>query len=245
MSDWISVAEAGNLLGLSHNRVRERAHGGDWGFRIERVDSRHGSTRKMFVRADDVRLVAEGGGRQKALAACAVSREGDVSLVQRLVDWADSLTQWPPDDEIAAILAHEIGHIAARHSVKRLQASLGYTLLRVLALVASKDARFKRGTDIALSQLMLGYSRDDELLADKLAVKYINRAGYNPEAIISLLEKLERLETNAPIRPLVASYMRTHPYLPERIAAVRREIYGIMEFTDYINRPSYYSNISR
>ena len=155
---------------------------------------------------------------------------GYVYVNEGLIEKTDS------DDEIAAVLAHEIGHIVARHSIKRLQASLGYNLLSILALVATKDARFKRGSDFAFYQIMLGYSREDELLADRLAVKYVQRAGYNPEAIIVFLEKLRQIEKEAPLRPLMPGYVRTHPYLPARLAAVKQEVYGRMDFNDYINR---------
>lgn len=140
------------------------------------------------------------------------------------------------DDEIAGVLAHEVGHIVARHSVKRLQAALGYNLISILALVATKDVRFKRGVDLAFNQVMLGYSREDELLADRLAVKYVQRAGYDPQAVFTFLEKLKQIEKEAPLEPLMARYIRTHPYLPERIAAAKQEVYGKMDFNDYINR---------
>lgn len=140
------------------------------------------------------------------------------------------------DDEIAAVLAHEIGHIVARHSIKRLQASLGYNLLSILALAATKDARFKRGADVAFSQIMLGYSREDEFLADRMSVKYMRDSGYAPQAVIALLEKLKKIEKEAPLKPLRLSLSKTHPYLPERIAAVKQEIYGKMDFKDYLNK---------
>jgi predicted Zn-dependent protease len=139
------------------------------------------------------------------------------------------------EDEIAACLAHEISHIVARHSVKRLQASLGYNLLSLIALAASKDVRFKRGTDLAFNQLMLGYSREDELLADRLSVKYLRKAGYNPDGVIALLEKLKKIKKEAPLQPLLPAYARTHPYITERIAAAKKEIYGKIDFNDYIN----------
>ena len=155
---------------------------------------------------------------------------GYIYVNTALVKKADS------DDEIAAVLAHEMGHIVARHSIKRLQAALGYSLISILTLVATKDARFKRGTDLAFSQIMLGYSREDELLADQLSVKYLEKSGYNPEAVISFLNKLKQIEKEAPLKPLVAGYARTHPYLPQRIAAVKEQVYGKMDFNDYINR---------
>lgn len=155
---------------------------------------------------------------------------GYIYVSKGLIEKTDS------DDEIAGVLAHEIGHIVARHSIKRLQASLGYNLISVLAVAATKDARFKRGLDSAFTQIMLGYSREDELLADRLAIKYTRKAKYNPEAVISFLEKLIRIEKEAPIRPLVAGYARTHPYLPERIGVAKQELYGKIDFNDYINR---------
>lgn len=140
------------------------------------------------------------------------------------------------DDEVAAILAHEVAHITARHSIKRLQASIGYNILSMLALAATKDARFKRGADLAFSQIMLGYSREDEFLADRLAVKYVEEAGYDPEAVIIFMEKLKRIQKEMPLKPLMPSFVRTHPYLPERIAAAKQELFGKMDFNDYINR---------
>ncbi|MBN3038017.1 MAG: M48 family metalloprotease [Candidatus Omnitrophica bacterium] len=155
---------------------------------------------------------------------------GYIYLFEGVIEKAES------DDEIAGVLAHEIGHVVARHSMKRLQSSIGYSILSVLALVATKDPQFKRGTDIAFSQLMLGYSREDEFLADKLSVKYVKKAGFDPKAVVSFLEKLQQLEKEAPLQPIVENYARTHPYLPERIAAVKQEVYGKMEFTDYLNK---------
>jgi predicted Zn-dependent protease len=155
---------------------------------------------------------------------------GYIYVNKGLIEKADS------DDEIAGVLAHEIGHIVARHSIKRLQAALGYNLISILAAAATKDARFKRGADIAFNQIMLGYSREDEILADQLAVKYVKRSGYNPKAVISFLEKLKQIEKEAPLKPLVPAYARTHPFIPERLGAAKQEVYGKMDFDDYLNR---------
>ncbi len=140
------------------------------------------------------------------------------------------------DDEVAAAVAHEIGHIVARHSIKRLQAALGYNLLSILTAATTRDPRFTNGVNLAFNQVMLGYSREDEFLADKLSVKYMEKAGYNPQAVIRLLNRLRQIEKEKPLKPLVSSMVRTHPYLPERIAAARQEIYGKMDFQDYINK---------
>lgn len=137
------------------------------------------------------------------------------------------------DNELACVIAHEIGHLAARHQMKRLQAGLGYSLLQALAIGAQVDPRAIRGADIAATQLFLAYSRADELQADRLGVRYAKRAGYDPRAMIRFLETLEKLSQE---KPAPRSYLRTHPYVSDRIRVVREEIEGKMVYEDYINR---------
>ncbi|MDP2939570.1 MAG: M48 family metallopeptidase [Candidatus Omnitrophota bacterium] len=136
------------------------------------------------------------------------------------------------DDELAGVLAHEVGHITAKHSIKKLQAMYGYTLLSILT-AATTNPDFKQGVDLAFLEILTGYSREDELLADKLAVKYTKKAGFKPEGIVSFLEKLKEIHQKEPLRPL--SYWRTHPYLSQRIAVVKQEVFGQIDFKDYLN----------
>lgn len=138
------------------------------------------------------------------------------------------------DDEIAAVLAHEVGHIAAQHAVKRMQGALSYDLLMALAVFGSRDPKFARGAQFALGQVFVSYSRDDELLSDKLAVKYLKNAGFDPAAMLTLLEKLQDIERKRP--PKQINYWRTHPYISDRIRVSREEIYGRIEFEDFINQ---------
>lgn len=138
------------------------------------------------------------------------------------------------DDELAAVIAHEVGHIVAQHAVKRMQGALGYDLLMALAVFGSRDPKFARGAQFAFGQVFLSYSRDDELLSDRLAVKYLKLAGYDPAAVITFLEKLRDIERKKPPKEL--NYWRTHPYISDRIRVAREEIYGRIEFKDYINQ---------
>ncbi|OIO37587.1 MAG: hypothetical protein AUJ75_03970 [Candidatus Omnitrophica bacterium CG1_02_49_10] len=136
------------------------------------------------------------------------------------------------DDELASVLAHEVAHIAARHSVKKLQAALGYSILRIVTATAG-DARVSRDTDIAFGQIMLGYSREDELFADKTGALYAKEAGYDPKAMVAFLEKLRDINKKLPIRP--KSYARTHPYISDRIRVVKEATENRIDFDDYIN----------
>ncbi len=137
------------------------------------------------------------------------------------------------DSELAGVLGHEIGHIVARHSIKRLQGAQLYSVLRILTAATSNSASVGAAADIAVTQLMLGYSREDEFLADKLGTKYSKLAGYDPHGMISFLFKLQDVGRKQRLRPL--SYFKTHPYIPDRIRMVKQELGERASFDDYIN----------
>jgi len=139
------------------------------------------------------------------------------------------------DDEVAGVLAHEIGHIVARHSIKKLQGLQGYSILRILlaAVPGAGSAEVGSAADVAFTELLLGYSREDELLADQLGVRYLKLAGYDPHGMIIFLEKLQEINRRKPLQP--KSYFKTHPYVPDRIRVVKQELGEKIEFKDYIN----------
>ncbi len=139
----------------------------------------------------------------------------------------------PSDDELAAVIGHEVGHIVARHSIKKLQAMMGYSLIRILTAQVPNGQDVGATADIAFTQLMLGYSRQDELLADTLGAKYAQLAGYDPHAMISFLKKLQAINRRRPLQPI--NYFKTHPYVPDRIRTVKEELGDKINFGDYIN----------
>ncbi|TAN61384.1 hypothetical protein EPN16_03370 [bacterium] len=139
----------------------------------------------------------------------------------------------PTDDELAGVLAHEVGHIVAKHSLKKLQGSMGYMLLRVIASQIPDAPGLSQGLDAAFYGLMMGYSREDELMADRLGARYAKAAGYDPRAMITFLEKLQEINRKKPLRPF--SYGKTHPYAPDRIRVVKEEMGENISFKDYIN----------
>ncbi len=137
------------------------------------------------------------------------------------------------DDELACILAHEVGHIVARHSIKKLQAMQSYSILRLLVAVAPGSGEVGNAADAAFMQFLLGYSREDELLADQLGARYAKLAGYNPQAMVTFLLKLQDMHRRMPIQE--RSYYKTHPYVPDRVRVVKQEMGEKIEFDDYIN----------
>jgi MAF protein len=136
------------------------------------------------------------------------------------------------DDELAAVLGHEVGHIVARHSVKRLQAIWGYNIVSLLS-IGTQNTDFARGAQLAYMQLLTGYSQKDELLADKLGARYTKRAGYNPQGMVLFLRELKKLDKKEKSQPL--SYFKTHPYISQRVRATKEEIGEHISFDDFIN----------
>jgi len=136
------------------------------------------------------------------------------------------------DDELAFVLAHEVGHIVSRHSIKRLQAAMGYNLALIASKGVSSDPQFSQGLSFALAQIMVGYSREDEFCADNLAVQYAGGAEFNPKAGIAVLEKLYK-EGKKELRPI--SYFRTHPFTAPRIKHIKEVLHLPIDVDDYIN----------
>ena len=151
---------------------------------------------------------------------------GYVYVYKGLIDKLDN------DDQLAGVIGHEIGHIAARHVIKRLQASYSYLILQLLA-VQSGNASVAQGVQAAYLSMFLAYSREDEYEADRLGIKYMKEAGYDPKEMTNVLKKLKAQEDKEPSREL--SYGRTHPYLSERISFSNKEISGELQFKDYLN----------
>lgn len=126
------------------------------------------------------------------------------------------------DDELAAVLAHEIGHVAARHAAKQIQAQMGYSLVMDIALGAGGSQDLTQALQITFSLISSGYSREDELQADKLSVRYVSRAGLDPEATLRVLELIQELEKSNPAGMLV--FIRSHPPASQRIEVIKAEL---------------------
>ena len=142
------------------------------------------------------------------------------------------------DDELAGVIAHEIAHIVARHAVKRFEGGLGLQLVQLATLAAGRSAAAK-GLTVAGHTTQLAYARQDELDADRLAVKYLQAAGFDPKAVISFLETLQKVHADRQqylprgvVRP---SYAMTHPYVPDRLRAAKEALYGVADYIDYLN----------
>lgn len=133
------------------------------------------------------------------------------------------------EDQLAAVLAHEIGHITARHAVQQqARGNLGRTAASVGGFVAAV-ATGSAYVGSELSQLgslwtqagVSGFGRENELEADSLSAEYLRNAGYDPEAVLDVLSILKNQEDfNVQVAGQRAGYhglFATHPRNDERL----------------------------
>lgn len=133
------------------------------------------------------------------------------------------LLEMADDDELASVIAHEVGHVAAKHSVKALQASLGYQLFTSLLFQGEKYQSAVQTGNIVFNLMHLNYSRADELFADKLGIRYASSAGFSPQGMIRFFQKLQLKQKKDGSSEGIL-LLRSHPYLDQRIDAAKKEI---------------------
>jgi len=121
--------------------------------------------------------------------------------------------------ELAAVLAHEIVHSAARHSAKGIERSLLIGAGLAGAKIALKNNKYEDviicGAQAGAGLLVLHYSRDAEYEADRYGIEYIVRAGYEPYAAVTLQEKFLKLSKQEKSRP--PTIFSSHPPSEDRI----------------------------
>jgi len=127
--------------------------------------------------------------------------------------------------ELAGVLGHEIGHVLARHSAEQMSKARLMQGLGAAGTIAStdpNDPRTYRNGAIAqmVTQLVsLKFSRNDELEADKLGVRLVSGAGYDPRAMIKVMEILKQVGGSGG-----SDFFQTHPNPDNREAKIKAEI---------------------
>ncbi|MEO0292608.1 MAG: M48 family metallopeptidase [candidate division WOR-3 bacterium] len=124
--------------------------------------------------------------------------------------------------QLAAVLSHEVSHLVARHSIKKLQNIYGYSILAQIALGEKAEGAAGTIVNIAATLILQGYSRDNEFEADRYGILYAKNAGYNPEGMIQVFEKFKKMEGNPP--PAVLGLLSSHPPATDRIEKGKSEI---------------------
>lgn len=136
------------------------------------------------------------------------------------------------ESELAAVLAHEVGHVAAKHALKSTQrAQLLQGVGTITAASVGGDKGKKFASAIGDMQTVLfdkGLDKEMEFEADMAGMESTYRTGYDPSAMIRVLEKLQRIEASS--KDKKGSWFSTHPPLTERISRLRAQL---QKYPDY------------
>jgi len=137
------------------------------------------------------------------------------------------------EDELAAVLAHEIGHVENADGLRAIKTGRLSSALTVMAVEAGKNlggqelaevtqAFDESINDISTTLMNSGYSRRLEFQADASAVEILKKAGYHPGALVAMLENMQKNWDASRL-----DFAATHPPPVDRIAQLRRR--GVAE----------------
>ncbi|RJR41157.1 MAG: peptidase M48 [Desulfobacteraceae bacterium] len=132
------------------------------------------------------------------------------------------------EDTLAAVLAHEIGHVQGRHGLQAIKAA---RLTSALTLIATESAKTLGSAEVAemaaafegsindITSMLVnnGYGRLLEQAADSAAITILRRVGYDPQALVEMLTEMQKR-----LKPGGADFAKTHPDPEDRIELIRQ-----------------------
>ncbi|MEQ8443467.1 MAG: M48 family metallopeptidase [Alphaproteobacteria bacterium] len=136
--------------------------------------------------------------------------DGTIVLMDELVRLSEH------NDEIAAVLAHEIAHVSERHALRRIARAAGISVL-VTVVIGDTSSILEEVAAVGAGLWELSYSREFELEADRVAADVMDRTGRDPERLIDLLQRINAECGEACDE---TSLFSTHPGMRDRLEAL-------------------------
>lgn len=123
------------------------------------------------------------------------------------------------EGQLAGVLGHEVGHVIERHGNQRMAQNQLFQGLAAAGGVAGGDAQSAQMAQAVAQMVQMKYGREDELESDKWGVRLTYLAGYDPRAMIGVMEVLERAGGAGP-----PEFFSTHPKPANRVEYIKRVI---------------------
>ncbi len=117
-------------------------------------------------------------------------------------------------DEIAGVMAHELGHAYARHPAKGMSRQYGVEYLSNMLFKGNQSQLKQLSLQLAQQSLLTRYGRGDEFEADQIGYYLLGPAGFRQDGLIRFFQKLQKASKTGTI----PAFLNTHPPTPERIA---------------------------
>ncbi|HKV39606.1 MAG TPA: M48 family metallopeptidase [Blastocatellia bacterium] len=136
--------------------------------------------------------------------------------------------------EIAGVMAHEIGHVAARHGVEQASKSqlASIAIIPLIFMTGGLAYVLYNAANIALPLAFLKFQRGMEAEADMLGAEYAWASGYDPSYLVTFFEKLEKQDKSKP--GTISKLFSTHPPTPDRAAKIKALIAKFPDRDEYI-----------
>jgi predicted Zn-dependent protease len=127
------------------------------------------------------------------------------------------------EQEIAAVLSHEISHVTERHVSQMIEKSKRVSIASIAAVIAAMlvgggGTGSQAAATMAMATgeaLALKYTRENEVDADRKSLEYITKAGYDPNGMITFLNKIYKISLTS--SPQIPTYLSTHPATEDRM----------------------------
>lgn len=140
---------------------------------------------------------------------------GFIYLTADLLDYVQS------DDELAAVIAHEMGHIIHQHSIKQMKDNKKFKLVELITVLLTRDPNLGLLSELTGITLLNSYRREYEEEADLTALQLLNKSdSYHPVALLTYFERVNSEDLLKPGQD--AGIFQTHPDTQERIRKVKQ-----------------------
>src|SRR5437868_2555904 len=146
--------------------------------------------------------------------------------------------------ELAGVMAHEIAHVAARHTTRQLTRYqfANYMSLPLIFIGGGIGLAAREAAGIGIPMTFLKFSRSFEAEADYLGIQYMYKAGYDPNEFVNFFEKIQAQEKKKP--ESMAKVFTDHPQTPDRITKSQEEIATILPAKEqYIETTSEFNDM--